>query len=69
MERGGRDARSQPSGGHPVLYCRPPKGSARTGYPQRVAIEYASYRAQSGRALTGKSTRPAPGTTGAVGMP
>ena len=66
MARGRRDARSQPSGGHPVLYCRPPKGSARTGYPQRVGIEYASCRALSGRALTGKSTGPTVGATTAV---
>jgi hypothetical protein len=53
MAHGSTDTRSQPSGGYPVLSCRPPKGSARTGFPHRVVIEYASWRAQSGGALTG----------------
>lgn len=52
MAYGSTDTRSQPSGGYPVLSCRPPKGSARTGFPQRVGVEYASCRAQSGSALT-----------------
>lgn len=81
MARGSADVRSRPFGGYPVLYCRPPKGSMRTGFPQRVGIEYASWRAQSGRALTsepttrpmgrltGKVTGPATGASSAGGTP
>jgi hypothetical protein len=59
MAHGSTDTRSQPSGGYPVLSCRPPKGSARTGFPHRVGIEYASWRAQSGGAPTGAGAGPA----------
>lgn len=48
MAQGSTDTRSQPSGGYPVLSCRPPKGSARAGFPHRVGVEHAP-----GCALTG----------------
>jgi hypothetical protein len=52
MAHGSTDTRSQPSGGYPVLSCRPPKGSARTGFPHGAATEYALCLVRSGRALS-----------------